>query len=138
MSKLSLYPRLVVSVSTPGRCCIHALYKVLKKNANPGIRHRYSHAFPSLYPHLAVAISTLCISFFFFLNANPRNSDGASIPAMGRLGRVPHHAIYKCKNPRNTKVAIAGGSVALVYLLSTCTCNCIFIAHISVLLADKR
>ena len=35
------------------------------------LSRRYIHAWPSLYPRLAVAASTLCIRFFLFLNANP-------------------------------------------------------------------
>ena len=58
MSKPSLYPRLALSVSTTGRRCIHALYKVFFLNANPGIRRLYSHALPSLYPRIAVTIAT--------------------------------------------------------------------------------
>ena len=95
MSKPSLYPRLAVSVSTPGRRCSHAcssLYPRLAVAVSTPFR-RCTHALPSLYPCLAVAVSTLCISFFFIKNANPRNSDGDAIPATGRLGKVPRHVI---------------------------------------------
>ena len=101
MSKLSLYPRLSVSVFTPGRHCIHALYKVFFLNENPGIRRRYSHALPSLYPCLVVSISMpgrRCIHASYKFknkkNANPRNSDRDAIPATGMI--YLRRADYTC------------------------------------------
>ena len=79
----SLYPHLAISISTPGCRCIHTLYKVLKKNTNPGIRRRYSHTLPSLYPHLAIFVSAAsrhCIhalyKFFFKKMQTPKIATG--------------------------------------------------------------
>ena len=52
-NKTSLQPCLAVSVSTPGRRCIHTLYKVLKKKCKP--RNK-----TSLQPRLSVSVSTHC------------------------------------------------------------------------------
>ena len=72
----SLYPRLAVVVST---LCIRFFFKCKPRNKT------------SLQPRLAISVSTAgrrrihALYKFFFLNANPRNSDGDAIPTTGML-----------------------------------------------------